>query len=85
MAYGKSFSNNYLEQKRVNNHNEETYLYKKADFEPIVTEEEFKKAMEIRKRRTLVIDGYTRKNGFGEEKIPIFAASNRVYACHCVN
>ena len=67
MAYGKSFSNNYLEQKRVNNHNEETYLYKKADFEPIVTEEEFKRVMEIRNRRTRVIEGSVRRNGFGED------------------
>ena len=37
MAYGKSFSNNYLEQKRVNNHNAETYMYVKADFPAIVT------------------------------------------------
>ncbi|MBO4909577.1 MAG: recombinase family protein [Lachnospiraceae bacterium] len=67
MAYGKSFSNNYLEQKRINNHNEDTYLYRKADFEPIVTEEEFKKAMEIRNRRTLVLPGTIRTNGFGED------------------
>ncbi len=39
MAYGKSFSNNYLEQKRVNNHNSDTYMYARADFEAIITEE----------------------------------------------
>ncbi len=51
MAYGKSFSNNYLEQKRINNHNAETYLYKKADFEPIVTEDEFRRVQEIMAER----------------------------------
>lgn len=66
MAYGKSFSNNYLEQKRINNTDEETYLYRKANFEPIITEEEFKKAMEIRNRRTLVIEGVNRTNVLGE-------------------
>ena len=35
MAYGKSFSNNYLEQKRVNNHDASTYMCVKSDFEPI--------------------------------------------------
>ena len=30
MTYGKSFSNNYLEQKRINNHNSETYMYVKV-------------------------------------------------------
>ena len=31
MAYGKSFNNNYLEQKRINNHNSDTYKYVKAN------------------------------------------------------
>ena len=40
MAYGKSFSNNYLEQKRVNNRDKSSYLCMKGDFPAIVTEEE---------------------------------------------
>lgn len=70
MAYGKSFSNNYLEQKRVNNHNRDTYMYVKADFEPIVTEEEWHRCEEIRKsrRRELSIP-MKRKTPFGEESV----------------
>lgn len=70
MAYGKSFSNNYLEQKRVNNHNSETYMLVKADFEPIVTEEEWYKCEKIRKsRRADLKIPTTRRTPFGEEKV----------------
>lgn len=51
-CYLKSFSNNYLEQKRVKNLDEETYMYVKGDFEPIVSEEIWNKCSEIRKSRT---------------------------------
>lgn len=72
MAYGKSFSNNYLEQKRINNHNKETYLYKKADFEPIVSEEEFWKVQEIKTKRLRELNvKQTRKTIFGE--VPVLA------------
>lgn len=67
-AYGKSFNNNYLEQKRINNHNRDTYLYTKADIEPIVTEEEFEKVQEIKARRKREI-GISRQTPFGEEMV----------------
>ncbi|MDD4422177.1 MAG: recombinase family protein [Eubacteriales bacterium] len=51
MAYGKSFSNNYLEQKRVNNNNKSSYMYVKCDFPSIVSEEEWREAEAIRLRR----------------------------------
>lgn len=51
-CYLKSFSNNYLEQKRIKNLDEETYMYVKGDFEPIVSEEVWNKCSEIRKART---------------------------------
>ncbi len=51
-CYLKSYSNNYLEQKRIKNLDESTYLYVKGDFEPIVSEEVFKRCEEIRKSRT---------------------------------
>ncbi|MBO4411521.1 MAG: recombinase family protein [Oscillospiraceae bacterium] len=52
MAYGKSYRNNYLEQKRINNHNPDTYMYVKCDFEPIISEELFNKCKAIRESRT---------------------------------
>ena len=51
-CYLKSYSNNYLEQKRIKNLDESTYLYVKGDFEPIISEEVFKRCEEIRKTRT---------------------------------
>lgn len=51
-CYYKSCSNNYLEQKRIKNLDESSYLYVKGDFEPIVPEEIFKRCEEIRKSRT---------------------------------
>lgn len=51
MAYGKSFSNNYLEQKRVNNFDKTSYLCVKGDFPPIVTEEEWHRVQAIKESR----------------------------------
>lgn len=52
IGYLKSFSNNYLEQKRIKNLDEETYMYVKGDFEPIISEEVWDKCSEIRKAKT---------------------------------
>lgn len=51
-CYYKSCSNNYLEQKRIKNLDESSYLYMKGDFEPIIPEEIFRRCEEIRKSRT---------------------------------
>lgn len=51
-CYLKSYSNNYLEQKRIKNLDDSTYLYIKGDFEPIISEEIFRRCEEIRKSRT---------------------------------
>lgn len=51
MAYGKSYNNNYLEQRRVNNYDSSTYMCVKADFEPIISEDVWNKCQEIKKRR----------------------------------
>ena len=51
-CYLKSYSNNFLEQKRIKNLDESTYIYEKGDFEPIISEELFKRCEEIRKSRT---------------------------------
>jgi len=51
MAYGKSFSNNYLDQKRVNNFDKSSYLCVKGDFPAIVTEEEWNRVQAIKERR----------------------------------
>lgn len=89
MAYGKSFSNNYLEQKRVNNHNRDTYMYVKADFEPIISEEDWYKCEMIRKRRRKELNvPVKRKTPFGEEVVTIPRKEthdkwNRKLQCAC--
>ena len=42
-AYLKSFSNNFLEQKRINNHNKSTYMYVKGAFPAIISEEQWER------------------------------------------
>ncbi|MCR4713250.1 MAG: recombinase family protein [Treponemataceae bacterium] len=69
IAYGKSFSNNYLEQKRILNTDPSTYLYKKGNFEPIVTEEEFRRVQDIKKMRLKCLNIEPRRTPFGERPI----------------
>ncbi len=51
ICYNKSRSNNFLEQKRVNNLDMDTYEYVNGNFPAIVTQEIWEKAQEIRKAR----------------------------------
>lgn len=70
MAYGKSFSNNYLEQKRITNHNSDTYMYVKANFEPLVSEEVWYACERIRKRRRRELTiPMVKKTPFGDVKV----------------
>ncbi|MCR5072807.1 MAG: recombinase family protein, partial [Clostridiales bacterium] len=69
MAYGKSYSNNYLDQKRIQNRDIDSYMYVKCDFEPLITEEEYRKSLELHRRRTMespATDGL--RHGFQENK-----------------
>ena len=53
IAYGKSFSNNYLEQKRINNHDKSTYIYMEGNFPAIVSQEDWHRAQEIKAGRMM--------------------------------
>ena len=53
IVYGKSFSNNYLEQKRILNNDRSTQMIIKGDFEPIISEEDWYKAEKIRNSRVV--------------------------------
>lgn len=71
-AYGKSFSNNYLEQKRINNHDASTYLYVKYDFHAIVSEEEWKEVEKIRKEKSRVVENRMYSNPYmGDTKMVV--------------
>ncbi len=63
-AYGKSVSNNYLDQKRINNCNESTYIYKKCDYEPIIPEDEWREVEAIRKSRVHTMANHMRMDPF---------------------
>lgn len=53
IAYGKSFSNNYLEQKRINNRDKSTYMCVEGNFPAIVSQEEWYKVQEIKAGRMM--------------------------------
>ncbi len=59
-AYYQSHSNNYLEQKRIQNNDMDTYEYKKGNWEPIISERQWDRVQELRKSKyipTLVQNG----------------------------
>lgn len=48
IEYHKTYTSDYLTQKKIKNHGEVDFLQVKGKHEPIITEEEFKKVQEIR-------------------------------------
>lgn len=63
ICYNKSKVNNFLEKKRIKNLNEDTFILKKGDFEPIVSEALWRQCEKIRKSRIRM-----RKMPTGEER-----------------
>ena len=61
MAYGKSYNNNYLDQKRINNRDKSSYMCVEGNFPPIVTPEEWYCAQEIKAGR--VKENFSAKKG----------------------
>ena len=51
VAYNKSYRNNYLEQKVIVNHDENTFEYVTANFEPIISEEQWERCKLIRESK----------------------------------
>lgn len=86
MGYLKSHRNNYLEQKIVRNHDEDTYMYKKGDFEPIISEEQWDRCRQIRDGRKRTVHFFSDKG----KEIPHTAGVNtkkdiwtRKLKCRC--
>lgn len=67
IAYGQSFSNNYLEQKRINNNDESTYQYEKGNYPAIISQDDWDKVQEIRKSKTLPVNKKTNRS-YGKKK-----------------
>ena len=51
IAYGKSYSNNYLEQKRINNRDKTTYICVEGNFPAIISPEDWDRAQQIKAGR----------------------------------
>ena len=51
-CYLKSWRDNFLDQKIVRNNDEDSYMYVKGDFEPIISEEVWDKCRAIRQEKT---------------------------------
>lgn len=66
LAYGQSYSNNYLEQKRINNLDANTYIYKEMDIPTIIPPEIWDKVQDIRKSKTNIAANKSR--GIGKMK-----------------
>lgn len=72
MAYNKSHRNNFLEQKVIVNHDENTFDYVVANFEPIITEEQWEHCKLIRESkrnlRIVNVDGKAKMQFLGVHK-----------------
>lgn len=72
IAYNKSHRNNYLEQKVIVNHDENTFEYVAATFEPIISEEQWEHCKLIRESkrnlRIVNVDGKANMRYFGIRK-----------------
>ena len=79
-AYGKSFTNNYLEQRRIPNHNEDSYMIVESDFPAIITPEIWYEAERIRNSRVRTIQDKNRHDpflGVIKYKHPVIPARKR--------
>ena len=71
ICYNKSRVNNYLEKKRIKNLDEDSFILKKGNFEPIVSEELWEYCNQLRKRKIKeydLLDGETRRLGYNSPK-----------------
>ncbi len=83
VCYNKSCSNNYLDQKRVVNHDRDSYIYKKGNFEPIISEEQWDKCNDILKSRRKVIGKDTKGNDIVNGVCPSADLWSNKLKCTC--
>ena len=82
IGYNKSSTNNYLEQKRKNNYDTSTYVYRKGDFEPIIGEAQWDECERIMKsRRQVLKDSMGKDKKFGHN--PSADPWLNKLKCHC--
>jgi hypothetical protein len=83
MAYGKSITTDYLNQERITITDADSYEYKRGNFEPIISEEVWNKAEEIRKSKTLEANSPTNKEERRKGKKPAKDIWVRKLRCTC--
>ena len=83
VCYNKSRSNNYLDQKRIVNHNRDTYVYEKGNFEPIISEKQWDKCNAILKSRRKVIGKDTKGNDIVNGVCPSTDLWSNKLKCTC--
>ena len=59
-GYNKSYTDDFLEHSRVKNLDRDSYVYVKGDWEPIVSEYEWKRVQDILEEKSLVVESSTR-------------------------
>ena len=77
IEYRKQYVPDYLIQKKVNNHGEVERVYIRGTHEPIISEEDFDRAQELKKERS------TRKAGKTYGKMPSKSVWGRKVHCKC--
>jgi DNA invertase Pin-like site-specific DNA recombinase len=83
IAYGKSITTDYLNQDRITITDADSYEYKKGDFEAIISEEDWNKAEEIRKSKTMEVNSPENKEERKKGKKPAQDIWLKKLRCSC--
>lgn len=79
LAYGQSFSNNYLEQKRVNNLNRDTYMYQEIEkIPPIISIETWEAVQKIINEHSQTLQGQIKR---GKKPVNEFWSKKLICGC----
>lgn len=84
-GYLKSHRNNFLDQKIIKNYDEDTYLYVKGNYEPIISEEQWDRCKEIREQKKRHCH-YLTQNGEVRKESGIYSSKDiwsKKLRCRC--
>lgn len=84
-GYLKSHRNNFLAQKIIKNYDEDTYLYVKGNYEPIISEEQWDRCKEIREQKKRHCH-YLTQNGEVRKESGIYSSKDiwsKKLRCRC--
>lgn len=84
-GYLKSHRNNFLDQKIIKNYDEDTYLYIKGNYEPIISDEQWDRCKEIREQKKRHCH-YLTQNGEVRKESGIYSSKDiwsKKLRCRC--